>query len=169
MKNLNHEDLVKMITNAFSGSVYPGDDALVPHFDRDLERQRIMEFFKRKRWEDLSFQSIDSGYQGEGSVCLYFMTTEALRYYLPAYMVITLDEFDDAEFFADTVVRTLTPPEAGSEDFKQFIAWAASFSQEQREAVKQYLLYMSENHADDFQLEGAPDIALNRFWRKLLL
>ncbi|RDH86395.1 MAG: hypothetical protein DIZ78_09505 [endosymbiont of Escarpia spicata] len=158
-----------MITEAFSYAVYPGDDALVPHVDRDLERQGIMEFFKGKPWEDLSLQSIDSGYPGEGSACLFFMTDEAARDYLPAYMSISLDDFEEAEFFADAVVRVLTPQIASKEAFVQFVAWAEYFTQAQREVISQYLLYMTENHADDFQVEGAPDIALKRFWRKFLL
>lgn len=165
MKNSEIEPLKRAIIKAFSDAIYPGDDGIVDDSGRHLEKEQIKRFFKGKQWADISLHNLRNEYEGDESACLFFILGKTVQYYLPAYMLISLDQYDDADMIVDSVINVLTPISPSGEELEQFAMWAGSFSSEQRNVISRYLHYMKEYHADDF-FEDEPDIALERFWKK---
>lgn len=165
MKILSKEQLNKLIIQAFSGVTYPGDDHLVDSEFYDLERLQIKEFFRGKKWDSITLQGLDLDYVGDPSACLNFMTGEARRYFLPTYMLITINEFEEADVIVDSTVYILMPKSIEGKDFDRFFEWTEQFSALQKNAIKNFLLYLKKNHTQD-DVWDEPGIALARYWDK---
>jgi hypothetical protein len=160
-KSLLVKHLRQSIVEAFSDSVYPGDDALVDDDKYHLEQRQIKSFFKGRSWDKLSLHCLNSEYIGDASACLGFMRGEAVRYYLPAFMLMSLDEYDNADLIVDSTIAALTPQEQGGKKLQQFAAWAELFSEKQHNVIYKFLHHIKEHHADDLGNEA--DMALE-YW-----
>lgn len=167
MVSIDKVQLTYLIKKSFSGLRYPGDNALVPDLDNHLEQQQVKDYFKGKKWEDITLGSLRTEYIGDESACLYFMTEQAARYYLPAYLLISVIDYNDADVIIDSVISMLTPEEHDGSNLERFYSWVKGFSLEQCNVISLFLLYMAKNHSDYF-FEGEPNIALECYWRKFL-
>jgi hypothetical protein len=149
-------ELRTLVERAWEGSVYPGDVNIAYDGEgHNLECIQVADFFRGKRWNDVTLGSLKS-YRGDASACLYFMSVDAFRYYLPAYMLIALDNYAEADVVADTAVNALTPQPLGP--LQKF--WAerlAGFSPKQREAIVAFLRFMASEHGEDYPLHGPKD------------
>lgn len=72
--------------------------------EASLEGQRVKQFFEGKRWTDISLAVLRSGYKGDASACLSFMSVAGAFYYLPAYLLIIAEEYWAADMVADSVL-----------------------------------------------------------------
>ena len=150
MNKATEEAISKLITSAFSDAVYPGDDALVNHSENHLEKQQIADFFRGRKWKGISLDILHEEYIGDESACLFFMTREAIAYYAPAFMLICLEQYEDADLIPDTVISVLTTPTIGNEDCHALTRWAANFDDRQRMAIDSFLKHMRKKHPEDF-------------------
>lgn len=101
--------LEQKIQECFSSSKYPGDDQIVPIKPcLDLERQEIKETFQNKRWEEINYNYLEKNYDGDKSACLNFMTYEAFRYYLPSYMLICIQSYEECDVLYEALFSMLT-------------------------------------------------------------
>ena len=91
--------LVRQITAAFDAVSYPGDDNLT-HSSYGEEPEALARDFKGKHdWQALGAEFLNQAPEGWGSA-LSFFSADALRFYLPAYLLAdirgTLDTSDPA-------------------------------------------------------------------------
>ncbi len=123
------------IEKAFARVSYPGDDNLVSKVDfRDLEREEIADFFRGKRWQTLTGDELESQ-----NSALSFFTTDALHYYIPAFLIHALDWYN-ADIAAHYLIYTIVPSfYDSSERFKTKIP---EFDAPQRRAIRDTLLYI---------------------------
>ena len=155
---MSPRDVRTFILEGWSHAPYPGDDAIA--YDQSgghLECAQVAEFFRGKRWKDVTLAALRS-YRGDASACLAFMSPEAFRYYLPAYMLIALDDYAEADVIADSALNMLTPGELRE-------SWnerAKGFSQRQREAILSFLNYLDTHHGADYPVHGPKDAL--RYW-----
>ena len=85
------EELKRQIREAFSGAKYPGDENLIGSSMGD-EPFRVQDAFLGKdRWQSLEPEFIDRAPDGLGSA-LSFLSHEAFRFYLPAYLLADIDQ-----------------------------------------------------------------------------
>lgn len=166
MAAIDPTELKATIRRVFSSAEYPGDDHIAYGGEDHLEGQQVAEHFRGKQWSDIDLAFI-RGYDefADASACLSFMTDEAFRYYLPAFLLVTLEDFADAGLVAATTVSKLAPwRDESDEAMKSFVERRLSgFTPAQREAIGKFLEHMSDTHRDD--LEGDElDRALS-FWR----
>jgi hypothetical protein len=126
---------------------------------------------------------------------LGFLTDEAFRYYLPAYMMLLLTDLKNADILASSVIRQLTLPlevdtlrlmnylaESGntnkglnrfleeelrnsSSNAGAFIRRMNGYTPEQGKVINQFLLLLNKEHADYYD-EQEPAIASERYWFK---
>jgi len=98
--------VLREVIDSFSDVAYPGDDRIVEGFSgEDLERQRIAEQFRGHRWAGMPLEVLI-----ENTGALAFFTPEAFRYYLPAYILVALSLYEDANTIPSDLVSALTLP-----------------------------------------------------------
>jgi hypothetical protein len=104
--------LVRTIDAAFARLPYPGDDRIVPsEYDRDGEARRILRLLRGWHWRDLPFDRLVLL-----KASLSWLTPEAYRFYLPAFMVFPVVDFETADVLPDGVISTLTEPRESDVD-----------------------------------------------------
>jgi len=102
---------------------------------------------------------------------LGFFTPAAFRFYLPAYMMVSLDPDHEAEadIIPEYTVFDLTPP-VGERDnvygWKYFLEKMNGFTESQKQAIRSYLRYMEVVYPDLFagSFQNASQ-ALHSFWK----
>jgi hypothetical protein len=150
--------LQREIEHAFASVKYPGDDQLVYNSSgQHLECKEVAEAFRGKHWKALSLETLSHHSSG-----LFFLTPEAYRFYLPAYLISGSLHYDEAEGVADSVVFSLIPPSA-AKDIALYGALSemriGSLSLTQRNAIRAFLQFLKEHHSEDDPL-GNIDKAL---------
>ena len=103
---MEKEEIIVKIKKAFEKEQYPGDKFIVyDNTGYDLECVDISMAFKGKQWNNLHdnflFEERDS---------IYFFSKEGFKYYLPAYMIVAVKEFDKMDTLPDIVIHKLTLP-----------------------------------------------------------
>lgn len=158
------------INKAFDSAVYPGDKNIGDQPPGVcLETDAIVEFFHGKQWQDITLEELQEGYKGDASACLAFMTPEAYRFYVPAYMLIALSNYNEADVTADTAINSFIPPDESSADMYQW--WeqrVGGFPPEQRETIIAFLEYMQGAHAEDYPVHSPAEALtkLKKYWVK---
>jgi hypothetical protein len=111
-----------LLDEAFPDDSPPMGDKLTSHATGvGSEYDYVKAYFEGKRWKDVTLDSLRSGYPGPASACLNFMSPEAFRYYLPAFLIITMEDPVEADAIVDTVISSLRPPEFPDADFLDFV------------------------------------------------
>ena len=150
------DELRAQIERAWDATRYPGDDNIAYRQDGShLECMQVADFFRGKSWKDITLQCLRT-YRGDGSACLSFMSPEAFRYYLPAYMLIALDNYGEADLIADSAVNALTPQPRGP--LQRF--WeerVSEFTRDQKRAILAFLRHMAAAHEADYPAHGPKD------------
>src|SRR5579862_9467777 len=107
--DLDVQKLVQQVETAFSDVPYPGDDAIVPLYDNKPhcdECTELAEKFRGKNWQLVPFETL---FWERGSLPLF--TTEAFRYYLPAFLRAELLHPSETDTLGENLYNLLTPPE----------------------------------------------------------
>ena len=120
------------------------------------EYSYVADYFKGKHWKDITLPRLRDDYPGPHDACLSFMSPEAFRFYLPAYMVITINDYKEADTAGDAAMFAVTPPADRS-----LVPWwqerISGFNAKQRSAIRSFLEYVDEKHAQDFPVHGPKD------------
>jgi hypothetical protein len=104
--------LLRRIELSFGASIYPGDGNIVrAEGQLDVESARIREALKGRHWRDVSFELLQ-----QLARSLPFLSAEGYRFYLPAFMMISIVDFARAGVIADEILLSLTPPQASDVD-----------------------------------------------------
>ena len=141
-----------LIEDAWSGTEYPGHDRIA--YDTSLEGLQVAQFFRGRKWKTITLAVFET-YSGDSSACLCFMLPDGFRYYLPAYMLIAVDEYPDADVTADSAVYALTPPASLTEPL-----WRERsnlFSADQRTAIVAFLKFMETSRGTDYPVHSPRD------------
>ena len=150
---LDRHALVKLITKAFAGVHYPGDGNLIESRLSDEPLRVEADFRGRNDWTILSETFLDQSPGGLGSA-LTFFSDEAFHFYIAAYMLADLDGKMDRSnplyYLAPGSNDPLTTGLAGPVRFalgtwgRQASLRFRAFTQEQRQAVSEFLKYRSQ-------------------------
>lgn len=99
--------ILAVLDSAFGELKAPSDDEIV--YDNSgyhLECNEIRAKFRRRHWRDLHAQDLE----GEGDA-LYFFTTEAFRFFLPAFIRASLLDPVRADLITDCILNSLARPD----------------------------------------------------------
>ena len=130
--------LVSRIRQAFSARKMPAHyDAIIPpEYEHDEERHAVREYFRGRRWNDCSLDDHDTFDHSS----LWFFSPAGYAYYLPAFMIASLNHFDNAGLIPNTLVSTLCAP-AGHKVDSNYTARMQEFTQIELSVILQYLEY----------------------------
>lgn len=119
MSAVTPEAVLDAIDAAFGTAPYPGDDRIAGRFPScPDEYAYVATYFKGKHWREITLKGLREEYPGPPDACLSFMSSEAFRFYLPAYMWIAVEAYEAADVVAEAAVFALTPPREDERLFK---------------------------------------------------
>ena len=149
---MNAEELKREIATAWADEKYPGDDNNAYDLSgRHLECNAVAKFFCGKHWRRITLDSLSHAYPGDGSACLSFMSPAAYQFYLPAYMLIAIDSYNEADVTADAAMFSLTPwREPESDMYAWWKTKVTGFTFAQREAIVAFLKYLLVAHSEEW-------------------
>lgn len=159
MRNRNQiteKEIINEINKAFGKLRCPPDDLLVR--GDDIESVEIKNAFKGKHWEEIDSKFLLNEYRES----LLFFSPMAFRFYLPAYMIVVLQKFDQADIITHLLVNALTVS-----DFYSNRSVFEIFSDDQKRVVARFLIYLSSAYADNY-LHNEPIKALECYWANFL-
>ena len=149
---IDKEELIQMISDAFSDTHYPGDENIVyDNSGNDPESVEIAQDFRGLKWQDVPNATLAWNKGSFG-----FFTVEALRYYFPAYLLISVTDYIEADVIPLNIFGKVTPPEDSEEKSEAFHHFINGFSREQKQAIKMFLMYMHENYEADYLIDSPP-------------
>lgn len=149
MKNSNVTSICQAINDAFSDTPYPGDVNIVD--DMRGEGTIVAETFRGKHWKEVSPETL---FFYKNSIP--FLSADAYRFYLPAFMLASLDNQDILEF----VLYSLDPK--SNIDETAFFRKAGRLNKPEKIAVKLFLEFIKDKYSRDYPQE--PSSALQHFW-----
>lgn len=149
---MNAEDVKLRILDAWSGATRP-DRASIPSdaSGYHLECNQVADFFAGRDWSEVGLQELVHEYRGDHSACLSFMSPVAFAYYLPCYMLLALEHYEEADLAAEAAVAAFAPKAIAGIEEKQRRRRAALNSRQQL-AVSAFLEWFAECHGDDWGL-----------------
>lgn len=148
MKSLIHE-----ISEAFAEqSPPPSEELLHPNCMDDGD---IKDFYGGVRWEDMTEAMIASNYAAPT-----FFSAQAFRYYLPAYLIWTLNNLDSVEYVGESILHALNPDAAGEIHHDFMKSKYSFFAPSHIAVIKKFLWRVSK----DRELGQFADQALVQYW-----
>lgn len=158
----------RRINAAFANARYPGDDNIV--YDKTgehLECKQVANHFRGTTWQEVDLAFLQKyGARADVSAALTFMSPEAFRYYLPAFLLVVAEHFGDVDVLVQTVISSITPRRNQSDrTLVEFVRKRLEgFTPEQREAIRLSLEFIAQEHGHEY-LFGELDAALEH-WKK---
>jgi hypothetical protein len=176
----NPVDLKLRIDEAFGGLPYPGDEHIVTHNCGDCgDCERTKSALKGCHWRDVSLERVENVREA-----LTFLSPEGFRFYLPAFMIISLMDYDRADIIVIVVIGRLTLPCASDFDRTNeqrfadyyrsgegehwFVERVSGFDETQSKVIRQFLGYMRDAHSEELLSEDA-EKAIERYWHQFSL
>ncbi len=147
------EPLIREIREAFAECTPPSDAQLLhPDCMDDVD---VLEFYGGVRWQDMTDEMVVYGYAAPTA-----FSPLAFRYYLPAYLIWTLNNLDSAEHASESILLALDPGTSKEmlHDFRK--SKFSLFTPAQIAVVKNFLWRVSE----DRDLGALADLALVHHW-----
>lgn len=173
-------ELVAVIKKAFNETVYPKHPIIDEDAIRDNEVVECESKFKGKKWQEIDYTVIAQENYASGSA---FLSREAFRYFLPAYMTAIVENYYEAIEALDSIMHRLTLPifsVSGTEknglvrdvngtlwcDFSEdwFKKTVNGLTKEQCLCIKYFFEYLSATHPEDCKAEAV--LAIERYWGK---
>lgn len=150
------DQLRSLIVEAFLAIPHPGRDKITEHQCEECDQLR--DTFAPLRWESALPEIIDSNF---GQLPLF--TPEAYRYYLPAYLLRSLDNFDPLDNVCEYVIYSLTPDCSEDFTFRWYSERVKLFSHSQKAAVAAFLeFFLASDKFRTYHIDIMD--GLKRFW-----
>ncbi|MDB6112373.1 MAG: hypothetical protein JWR69_4123 [Pedosphaera sp.] len=131
--------LKELIQEAFAGVPYPGDDNITRCPYNCSECRRIADYFKGKEWAQQGTEELRKHH-----VALSLFTPEAFHYFLPAFMLASIDSYEKGDVIPDAIRFHF---EYAQEIQGHFTMRMSKLSGAQRKAIIDYLIHMESKGA----------------------
>jgi hypothetical protein len=131
--------LKEKILAAFEGVPHPGDDNIASVDTRHPEYRRYAVYFKGKQWNTIDFVEAR-----EMHGALNAFTPEAFHYFLPAFMLASLESYDLYDLIPESIRVDL---EYVGAHRKHFPVRMAQFTKDQKRVITEFLREMERRGA----------------------
>ncbi len=170
--SISKEALLEKVRAAFTNVPYPGDTNIVYEDDLwDSEGRLVLNALIGKHWTKIEpniqrpvSKDVDAGgytvFSHDNT--LSFLTPEAFHFYLPAFLIASLDVLNNG-FIIMSVLSSLSPDRflMPSPVFAQKLAL---LTEDQREAIGMFWAYLFEHHPDE--VSGYNSARIAEYWSK---
>jgi len=154
---MKREAVISLIEDAFADAPHPGDVLLHPSCHDDMD---IQSFYGMRDW-----RQVDPSVIGRENAALSFFSPAAFRYFLPAFMIWTLNNYESSgSITVDNTIYSLDPRSKDPELQRFVTSQYSLLSHRQRQAVIAFLEYMSTK-SDGCYAQAAAS-ALREFWNR---
>jgi hypothetical protein len=137
---MRDDAILAEIDAAFCDTVPVPSERLVNSLD--LEPLAIKQLLKGKRWRDLTANVLfQYDERADASAIIAFLSDDAYRHFLPAFMSFVLSQGKNAGLTIDALLFRLTEERAGRSP--------SLFNEQQRAAVRSFLGGLKRQHAHD--------------------
>ena len=152
-RKMRADEVVQQIERAFNGERYPGDNRLTQ--GSSMEAAEIRDFLRSRHWQDLRLDELVHSHAS-----LFFMTPEAVRYFLPAFLIASVQHYDDSDQIPSTLLFFLNPYAMSDSAYQsRFRERFESFNNSERAAIRAFLEYLRDTHSADFPASSGKDQA----------
>ena len=103
---MDKDIVINSIRKIFALEKYPGDENLAYDGQDDYEIDLIKQNFIGKLW-----QNLDNDFILENRNSIYFFSKYAFKYYLPAFMIAIIENFDELDDLPNIIIGMLLVPE----------------------------------------------------------
>ncbi|MBE0535690.1 MAG: hypothetical protein IH624_08465 [Phycisphaerae bacterium] len=166
--------LDERIREAFKDVTYPGDDKIVT--GTTMEDEEVAKALTGKTWRD-----IDAKFLNANCIqSIFFLDFQAYRFFLPAFLLATVQDYGKVPEIVHNLVSTLLDPVTeqrlrsprlyeGKEavDTYTFLCRMNPLTYRQVEVVVDVLKFLCDYHMRDFR-HNEPHFALQGYWLKRL-
>lgn len=144
------------IRSAFLSAAQPEDNNIAPHECEECDQ--IKSSFGGKKWMDLSQEVIAENYDK-----IPLFTPQAFHYFLPAFLIRSLEEFHPGSSILEFTLYSLSPTKTKPDD-RWYSERLASFTKDQISAVVGFLkLILNDERFYMFHKDA--ERGLGKFWR----
>ena len=102
-------DITSQIVKAFKDEAYPGDDNIL-NDPCCIECYTVKKFFTGKKWEQVNFHTMLDGCGRYFSSAQSLITTSAYRYYLPSFLLMVAEKYEECDTLSDFIIWGLLHP-----------------------------------------------------------
>lgn len=156
--------LADRIRSDFAAIPYPGDHWIV--WRCDCEGRGVGAFFKGRHWQSIDVKALRNGLLCDEAMGLDCLTPGAFRYYLPAFLLISIESYGQAELIPDATIRALTPDDHYPNGRQWFDERVDPLSFAQKHDIALFLRHMARRHFSDGLADGDPKLALDLYWHQ---
>ena len=159
------EKLRRLIEEAFTDVPYPGDHGITKE-NHCFECLEIAEALRGQRWQDITPEYFHKHRDLIDAFPL--LRPAAARYFLPAYLLIFIecydDEADNFDVFPEHFLYHLTNDSAKYES--RFLERFEPLTEGQKRAVRLSLEYLLEEYPEEYSksIDDTIVLALERYW-----
>lgn len=155
MSDPDIETLLEEIEAAFGDLSIPAEgDVVYDNSGYHLECNQVREKFRGRHWRDLTTEFLN-----EDPQALFFFSPVGFRFFVPAFVRASIQDYENADTLPDVVVHSLTKP-----DDPGLVSWhrarLQALSARQRQALEKSLSFLLKEHGEDFFMPGAVESAL---------
>jgi hypothetical protein len=158
------QELVIELASAFEDVQRPSDDRIFkPNAAYFFDIDQAIRDFTANHWKQLALEALVKHKDN-----LPFLTPQAFHYYLPAFLIASIEHPKTVDVLRDNVIHSLAPP-IDNEDFASSVS---IFTQQQAKAVLNFFVNYTEIYSPEewsFTLETAETVRRGiQFWKSLL-
>jgi len=146
MTNLNQkiQALKPKVYAAFDDTRFPGQSNLVDK--RGCDDSEVRDFYQFAEW-----QSIPDNAIAFNNASLSFFSPEAYQFYLPRYLIYSLDNYTSGEIVIDNTIYSLAPQmKCNMEDIKKYLSDHGNvIGLQERKILKDIIMHFETSENDD--------------------
>jgi hypothetical protein len=121
-----------------------------------LEADNIAKFLSGKRWQSIDLDCLSS-YRGDTSAFLNFISDKAYLYFFPAFLMIGLKEYSEANLEFNSVLFQFRPPDDEEKIDNRFERRVKQFTSDQLKLIHEVFCFIQNNFSDEYE---AKEIAI---------
>ena len=144
------QTLLAKIIASFQDVPYPGDDHLLLPTEVS-ESPEVRKEFTGKTWREISPGIGKDGVMHYAPDALDWLSPEAFRYYLPAYLIVCVEDIKRADVIPEILITRLSPLKGQADANlsnvaeRRFEQISATFSQNQKNVIGEFFQYLFDS------------------------
>jgi len=158
---MTKENCIKLIEKAFKEVRFPGNRKLL-HPDSCNDDSDILPFYSQAKWKNIPDNLLEKGYAS-----LSFFGAEAYQFFLPAFMIWVLKNYEKSDSFTiNSVINSLNPIVRNKLDAFRISKFAA-LNLGQKQSIAEFLAFLEKDIRGSVDGTGVNQALLNH-WKQYL-